>query len=127
MRGNGIQEELALAAADAAQQVPGVAFLRPGLADLLRASAGSRAGRLRTRSITATARAGHGSRPPGVHVSPTAGPARWHIDIQLVARTAYRSVEVTRAVREAVEAVATGVLPEPDHPVRITVTVTGIV
>ncbi|MFE4062171.1 hypothetical protein ACFXP3_38820, partial [Streptomyces sp. NPDC059096] len=34
-----IQEELALVAAEATRRVPGVAFLRPGFVELLRASA----------------------------------------------------------------------------------------
>ncbi|MEU3186220.1 Asp23/Gls24 family envelope stress response protein [Streptomyces sp. NPDC006923] len=117
-----IQDELARVAADAARLTPGVAFLRPGLVDLLRASAASRTGRPRTWP------AGRAGRTPGVHVRQTAGPA-WHIDVQLVARAAYRTVDVTRAIREAVEAATAGVLSGSDHQARttVTVTVTGII
>ncbi|MFE4062277.1 hypothetical protein ACFXP3_39360 [Streptomyces sp. NPDC059096] len=55
------------------------------------------------------------------------GAAGWHLDLQLVARTGHRTVDVTRAVRAAVCAAAVEVLPEPGRPVRVTVTVVGIV
>ncbi|MFE3826191.1 Asp23/Gls24 family envelope stress response protein [Streptomyces sp. NPDC059092] len=115
-----IQEELALVAAGVARRVPGVAFLRPGFVDLLRASAASRAGRP----------AREGPKSTGVRVRREGegdGAAGWHLDLQLVARTGHRAVDVTRAVRAAVCASAAEVLPDPGHPVRVTVTVVGIV
>ncbi|RDG38364.1 Asp23/Gls24 family envelope stress response protein [Streptomyces corynorhini] len=114
-----IQDELSLATADAARRTAGVAFLRPGIVDRLRASAASRAGR----PGTGTA-AGHA----GVRVRALdGGPDAWHIDIQLVARTSHRTLDVTRAVRAAVAAAAGDVLSEPGDRVRVTVTVVGIV
>ncbi|MFF5566934.1 Asp23/Gls24 family envelope stress response protein [Streptomyces sp. NPDC012623] len=114
-----IRDELALATADAARRTPGVAFLRPGIVDRLRASAASRAGR---------PGAGEGAGGPGVRVRALdGGPAAWHIDIQLVARASHRSLDVTRAVRAAAGAAAEEVLSGPGDRVRISVTVVGIV
>ncbi|MFI6697390.1 Asp23/Gls24 family envelope stress response protein [Streptomyces sp. NPDC050509] len=114
-----IQEELALVAADVARRVPGVAFLRPGFVELLRASAASRAGRPVTRPAPNST---------GVRVRQEGeGAEGWHLDLQLVARTGHRTVDVTRAVRAAVCAAASEVLPDPGRPVRVTVTVVGIV
>ncbi|AXG82060.1 Asp23/Gls24 family envelope stress response protein [Streptomyces paludis] len=118
-----IQDELSLAAADAARGVPGVAFLRPGIVDRLRASAASRAGRAGAGTDGAT-----GGGTAGVRVRPPAGgEGVWQIDIQLVTRAAHRTLDVTRAVRETAGAAAGAVLPGPGDRVRITVTVTGIV
>ncbi|MEW1718081.1 Asp23/Gls24 family envelope stress response protein [Streptomyces sp. NPDC093109] len=116
-----IQDELSLAAADAARRVPGVAFLRPGIVDRLRASAASRAGRAGTGAGTDGGTAGVRVRPPA------GGRGVWHIDIQLVTRATHRTLDVTRAVRETAGAAAEAVLSEPGDRVRITVTVTGIV
>ncbi|WP_329060532.1 Asp23/Gls24 family envelope stress response protein [Streptomyces sp. NBC_01429] len=114
-----IQDELALATADAARRIAGVAFLRPGIVDRLRASAASRAGR---------PGGGTAAGNSGVRVRPLdGGPEVWHIDIQLVARASHRALDVTRAVRAAAGAAAEDVLSEPGDRVRITVTVVGIV
>ncbi|MEV7091047.1 Asp23/Gls24 family envelope stress response protein [Streptomyces sp. NPDC093085] len=119
--GEKIPAELARVAADAVRTVPGVAFLRPGFAELLRASAASRAGRLIARTAP---------KATGVRVRPVpagAGGAGFHLDLQLVARTGHRTADVTRAVRAAVRTAATEVLGEPGERVTVTVTVVGIV
>ncbi|WP_405677336.1 Asp23/Gls24 family envelope stress response protein [Streptomyces sp. NBC_01511] len=107
------KDRLALAAVDAVERVPGVAFLRPGLADLVRASYASR-----------------DRRKSGVRVRPGGDAASWHIEVQFVARRTYRTLDVTRAVRDAVLGV-TADLGEAGDTGRIraavTVTVTGLV
>lgn len=104
-----MKDRLARAAGDAVEQVPGVAFLRPGLADLVRASYASR-----------------DRRKSGVRVRPGEGPDAWRIEVQFVARRTHRTLDVTRAVREAVLGIA-----EAGDSGRITlsvsVTVTGLV
>ena len=111
-----MRDRLSRAATEAARNVPGVAFLRPGLADLLRASAASRAGRDARPS----------GRTSGVRVSALPEPSRWHIDIRFVARTSHRTLDVARAVRAAVARAVSAVPGARDSPVEITVTVTGV-
>ncbi|MFD6328135.1 Asp23/Gls24 family envelope stress response protein [Streptomyces niveus] len=101
------KDVLARAAADAVERVPGVAFLRPGLADLVRASYASR-----------------DRRKSGIRVRPGAVPGSWRIEVQFVARRTHRTLDVTRAVREAVLGVAEA---GESGPVTVTVTVTGLV
>ncbi|MGW0565083.1 Asp23/Gls24 family envelope stress response protein [Streptomyces sp. NPDC003016] len=104
------------AAAEAALAVPGVAFLRPGIADVLRGATGQRPG-------------GSG----GVRARAAEGSGGWRIDVQLAVLRGHRAVDVTRAVRAAVEAAAAetaaGAAAAGGRPVRaaVTVTVTGIV
>jgi uncharacterized alkaline shock family protein YloU len=100
---------MAGAAAEAARCVPGVAFLRPGVADLLRT-------RIADRTPPRTPPTAN--RAPGVRVSRDEGDG-WHLDIRLVLQRGHRALDVTRAVRAAVLAA----LPEePWASVRITVT-----
>ncbi|ATY99699.1 Asp23/Gls24 family envelope stress response protein [Streptomyces cavourensis] len=105
---------LAEAAAEAAEGVPGVAFLRPGVVDLLRTRV-ARAPRLAT---------GPGPRTQGVRVSRDGTTGTWHIDIRLVLHRGHRALDVTRAVHTATLAATRA---EPSVPVRVTVTVTGVV
>ncbi|NEB56225.1 Asp23/Gls24 family envelope stress response protein [Streptomyces griseus] len=106
------RDRVAGVAAEAAQGVPGVAFLRPGVADLLRNRITERTPR--RASLTA-------NRTPGVRVGRDEGDG-WHIDIRLVLRRGHRALDVTRAVRAAVVAVL------PEEPVAsLRITVTGIV
>ncbi|WP_108987728.1 hypothetical protein [Streptomyces coelicoflavus] len=91
--------------------VPGVAFLRPGLADLFRSSA-------RTAS-----RAAAGDTPAGVRVSRASEAGPWEVDVQIVVHRGHRAVAVARAVRDAVTAALSGAAPGA----QVTVTVTNAV
>ncbi|MFD8062375.1 Asp23/Gls24 family envelope stress response protein [Streptomyces cyaneofuscatus] len=105
-----VRDRLAEAAARAAQDVPGVAFLRPGVVDLLRTRVADRAPRLA---------AGPGARAQGVRVSRDDATGAWHIDIRLVLHRGHRALDVTRAVQTATLA---AVRDEPSVSVRVTVT-----
>lgn len=97
--------------AKAVLAVPGVAFLRPGLADLLRTPAAARLSR-------------GPAAPPGLRVTRRA--EEWSVEIKLVLRRGHRALDVTRAVRAAAESALrdrTG----RSTPVQVTVTVTGLV
>ncbi|PWI17822.1 hypothetical protein DI272_29425 [Streptomyces sp. Act143] len=95
------------------ENVPGVAFLKPGLAARLR-SALSRPHPDAGRAPTA-----------GVRLTPepdaTIG---WHVDVQVVTVRRARAVDVARAVRSAVEEHLAARCPGRPGP-RVTVTVTG--
>ncbi|WP_239074867.1 Asp23/Gls24 family envelope stress response protein [Streptomyces sp. SID10853] len=103
--------QLSATVAEAALGVPGVAFLRPGLAGLLRT-----AGR---------------SGPAGVRIGRAGGADShdsWTAEVFVVLRRGHRAVDVTRAVRAAVlravtdpAAVTVGVVAA----VTVGVTVTG--
>ncbi|MFJ9728712.1 Asp23/Gls24 family envelope stress response protein [Streptomyces sp. NPDC101209] len=99
-------------AAVAAESVPGVAFLKPGLAERLR-SALSRpappAGRARTAGVRMTADGDGGS---------------WHVEIQVVVDRQARAVDVARAVRDRVRDRLAALTPARPAP-TVTVTVTG--
>ncbi|RLL67741.1 hypothetical protein [Streptomyces sp. Z26] len=83
------QSRVVEAAAKAAASTPGVAFLRPGLADLLRGS-------------TYGARGG-GPRTPGVRARHTDVPEGWHLQLHLAVLRGHQAAGVTRAVRTSVE------------------------
>ncbi|WP_075731216.1 hypothetical protein [Streptomyces acidiscabies] len=93
-------EELATAVTG----VPGVAFLRPGLA-----------GRLRTAL----------PRPAGVRMTRPDGEGPWHVEIHVVALRQVRTVDVARGVRDEVGR-RLDVLAPAESPPRVTVTVTGL-
>ncbi|GGS16783.1 hypothetical protein GCM10010252_65190 [Streptomyces aureoverticillatus] len=98
----------------------GVAFLRPGLAELLRSSVGLGAGR-------GTAGA---AGPSGVRVQRRKGSPEVDIEVYVVLHRGHRALDVTRAVRSAVvEALAAGTAGEPGEaiPAQVRVTVTGVV
>ncbi|MFD4634124.1 Asp23/Gls24 family envelope stress response protein [Streptomyces sp. NPDC058284] len=98
--------DLTEAVREAVLATPGVAFLRPGLADLLRSA-------LRTPS-----------RSSGVRLTRTGDAHVRHADIHVVLHRGHRAVDVTREVRAAV----TEVLRRRDgrsRPPRVSVTVTG--
>ncbi|WP_369205483.1 Asp23/Gls24 family envelope stress response protein [Streptomyces sp. PU-14G] len=106
------REQRVAAVAAAALQVPGVAFLKPGLAGRLRASA------------SALARAGRGS--DRRQTEPTAGVrvrpgSPWTAEVYIVLQRGHRALDVTRGVRSAV------VDSFGETPVRVTVTVSGMV
>lgn len=108
-----LRDRMAGAAAEAARGVPGVAFLRPGVVDLLRTRIAERAPR-RTRT--------NGAGAPGVRVGRDEITGGWHVDVRLVLHRGHRVLDVTRAVRAAVLAAV------PDGArVSVRVTVTGVV
>ncbi|MGV9884130.1 hypothetical protein [Streptomyces sp. NPDC003006] len=114
--------DLTDAVARAVLGTAGVAFLRPGLAQLLRASGPLTRLRL---GGDGSARSVHAS---GVRLTRGGGAERWHVEVYVVLHRGHRAVDVTREVRAAVtetlhrEAGA----PEPLR-VSVTVTVTGLV
>ncbi|MEV1048197.1 Asp23/Gls24 family envelope stress response protein [Streptomyces sp. NPDC049916] len=111
MTTNTLQERIAAVAAEAARGAPGVAFLRPGVADLLRT-------RIADRAPLRGPVSGAGPGTPGVRVSRDEATGRWHIDIRLVLRRGHRALDVTRAVRSTVLA---GIPGDLEASVRVTV------
>lgn len=106
------RDALAGTVARAAADVPGVAFLRPGLVDLFRSSV-----------RTAPQEASPGRTPAGVRVSRASGSGPWEVDVQIVVRRDHHALTVARAVRDAVSAALTGTAPGA----QVTVTVTNAV
>ncbi|MEU6458160.1 Asp23/Gls24 family envelope stress response protein [Streptomyces sp. NPDC047065] len=103
------RDALAGTVARVTADVPGVAFLRPGLADLVR-------GPTRTGAPRAAGRA-----PAGVRVTRASGAGPWEVDVQIVVRRDHRALTVARAVRDAVTAALAGTAPGA----QVTVTVTN--
>ncbi|MFM9609270.1 hypothetical protein DF268_00615 [Streptomyces sp. V2] len=97
-------EELATAVTG----VPGVAFLRPGLAHRLR-----------------TALPRPAQHPAGVRMTRPDGEGPWHVEIHVVALRQVRTADVARGVRDEVGR-RLDVLAPAESPPRITVTVTGL-
>ncbi|MFG6300889.1 Asp23/Gls24 family envelope stress response protein [Streptomyces rochei] len=89
--------------------VPGVAFLRPGVVDLLRGSTRS------TLPRGTTARA-------GVRLNRPDPATPWHVDVQVVIQRGHRALDVARAVHDA----ALHAMSEAG-PARVTVTVASAV
>ncbi|MET8485519.1 Asp23/Gls24 family envelope stress response protein [Streptomyces tendae] len=105
------RDALAGTVARVAADVPGVAFLRPGLVDLFRPA-------VRTGPPRDAGRA-----PAGVRVSRASGAGPWEVDVQIVVRRDHRALAVARAVRDAVTAALSGAAPDA----QVTVTVTNAV
>ncbi|MFG2547574.1 Asp23/Gls24 family envelope stress response protein [Streptomyces sp. NPDC048232] len=103
------RDALAGTVARVTADVPGVAFLRPGLADLVRGPA-------RTGAPRAAGRA-----PAGVRVTRASGAGPWEVDVQIVVHRDHRALTVARAVRDAVTAALAGTAPGA----QVTVTVTN--
>ncbi|MFJ3639618.1 hypothetical protein ACIPRD_07690 [Streptomyces sp. NPDC090108] len=99
------------ALAQAVREVPGVAFLAPGLTHRLRAALDSTGG---DRASCA-----------GVRMTRSARTEPWKIDVRIVIRAQARALDVTRATRTAVTACLAGA--RPAEPAHVTVTVTGVV
>ncbi|MFH8983951.1 hypothetical protein [Streptomyces varsoviensis] len=115
------------AAADAARATPGVAFLRPGLADVVRGAAARRLPAGAGSAVTAWGAAR--TRVAGVRAERTPGTGGWQLRVHLAVRRGHQALAVTRAVRAAVtSAVAAAVTEagEPEPPIAVTVTVTDI-
>jgi hypothetical protein len=92
-------------AAETARRTPGVAFLRPGFAELVHRS---------------------GARSGGVRVRWRSDPARWEVELHFAVAAGHRALDVTHAVRTAVTAAATATLPGPVPAVSVTTTVTEL-
>ncbi|MFB6788750.1 Asp23/Gls24 family envelope stress response protein [Streptomyces olivaceus] len=106
------RDALAGTVARVAADVPGVAFLRPGLADLFRSSV-----------RTGPPAAGGRRQAAGVRVSRASGSGPWEVDVQIVVRRDHRALTVARGVRDAV----TGALAGKAPGVQVTVTVANAV
>jgi uncharacterized alkaline shock family protein YloU len=92
-------------AAEAAEAVPGVAYLSPNLAGRLRGAAAGR----------------------GVHaVEPGPGAAHWRVEVALAVRAGHRASDVAREVRAAVGAAVGAGTGTDARAVRVQVTVTAI-
>ncbi|MET8687298.1 Asp23/Gls24 family envelope stress response protein [Streptomyces sp. NPDC004732] len=101
---------LAEAVQEAVLGTPGVAFLRPGLADLLRAA------NLLTKGAAPSPRSS------AVRITRGKGAAGWHTEVYVVLSRGHRAVDVTREVRAAVTETLERLTGEPS---RVSVTVTG--
>ncbi|MEU7201395.1 Asp23/Gls24 family envelope stress response protein [Streptomyces sp. NPDC045470] len=121
------------AAAGAAKDTPGVAFLRPGLGELLRGAVA------RTPGFGPASRAASGpgspspsgltGRVPGVRADHGPGPGPWRVRVHLAVRRGHRALDVVRAVRPRVTAAVQEALRtagEAAPEVAVTVTVTDI-
>ncbi|MFF4704057.1 hypothetical protein ACWC4D_16195 [Streptomyces sp. NPDC001288] len=96
------------------ENVPGVAFLRPGLAD-----------RLRSALSAPGPGAGRTAPASGVRMAPGPdGTGAWHVDVQVVTVRRARALDVARAVRAAVQEHLAPPLTGGPVP-TVTVTVTG--
>ncbi|MFI2236332.1 Asp23/Gls24 family envelope stress response protein [Streptomyces chrestomyceticus] len=127
------------AAAGAAKDTPGVAFLRPGLGELLRGTVARTTGTgsgaaSRPRSASRSgagspAPAVRGGRVPGVRADRGPGSGAWRIRVHLAVRRGHRALDVVRAVRPRVTAAvqeAARTAGEAAPEVAVTVTVTDI-
>ncbi|MFD7663975.1 hypothetical protein [Streptomyces sp. NPDC059788] len=138
------------AAAEAARATPGVAFLRPGLGELLRGTvawrplrtggAGESPGAAEAADETVRpeqGRPGPRGAEPGGRQGRVAGvraergpePGAWCIRVHLAVRRGHRALDVARAVRPRVAAAvqeALGAAGEAAPAVAVTVTVTDI-
>ncbi|WP_030677266.1 hypothetical protein [Streptomyces sp. NRRL B-1347] len=105
------------AVAEAVGEVPGVAFLRPGLAERLRAAATA------TRRVNSAPTAS----TSGIRIPPgSRDGGRLSVEVFVVVHRGHRAVDVTRAVREAATRAARTTLPAKVL-VHVSVTVSGIV
>lgn len=104
--------------AKAVEGVAGVAFLKPGVAQLLRSTLAS---------SPSSAPPASGARQTGVRMSRGSDTAPQQLDIQIVARRNARAVDVARATREAAESCLATLLPGEKDAVRVVVTITGLV
>ncbi|MEU5954740.1 Asp23/Gls24 family envelope stress response protein [Streptomyces sp. NPDC047525] len=108
-----VSRALADAVIEAVIGTPGVAFLRPGLVDLLRSSAVLRRGLPSTPAGSA-----------GVQVRRQKDTQDWSVEVYVVLHRGRRALDVTREVRSAAAQAVQRVTGEPAAP-GIAVTVTG--
>ncbi|MEU1298784.1 MULTISPECIES: Asp23/Gls24 family envelope stress response protein [Streptomyces] len=119
MTADGEPVELTERIAQAVAGVPGVAFLRPGLAGLLRSSVAARATGRRVNPEESRAKS-------AVRVGQGSAPGTVAIEVSVVLRRGHRAVDVTREIRAAVRRTVPAEA-ENRPPARVTVTVTGLV
>ncbi|MEU7576365.1 hypothetical protein AB0B50_01995 [Streptomyces sp. NPDC041068] len=110
--------DLVDALGEAVLSTPGVALLRPGIAELLRAA------NPLTKALGRPADTGGPSRSSGVRVTRGKGAQGWQVDVHVVLHRDCQAVAVTREVRAAVTATLRSLTGEPVTP-RVSVTVTG--
>ncbi|MFG2648095.1 Asp23/Gls24 family envelope stress response protein [Streptomyces sp. NPDC048436] len=120
MRDQDASRVLADAVAEAVLGTPGVAFLRPGLVELLRSSALSKWGR------GASGAPSTPSNSAGVRVTRRDGAQDWSVEVYVVLHRGRRALDVTREVRSAATEAVRREAGGPAEP-GITVTVTGLV
>ncbi|MFH8486991.1 Asp23/Gls24 family envelope stress response protein [Streptomyces longisporoflavus] len=108
-----VSRVLADAVTEAVLATPGVAFLRPGLADLLRSS-----------TLLGRGLPGVPAGSAGVQVQRRKGAAALSVRVYVVLRRERRALDVTREVRSAA---AEAVERAAGEPAEVTVTVTGLV
>ncbi|MEV0603311.1 hypothetical protein AB0I82_29015 [Streptomyces sp. NPDC050315] len=107
-------------AAEAARATSGVAYLRPGLGDLVRGA------------VPLLGPADGQPRVTGVRAEPGEAPGLWRLRIHLAVRRGHRALDVVRAVRTEVTAAVQQALgpEEPDRhgvaTLTVTVTVTDL-
>lgn len=95
--------------ADAVRPLPGVAYLRPALTDLLRGAA--------VRPVGSA----------GVRAAPAPDGRGWRIEVKLTTLRGHRALDVSRAVRDVARGAALALLDPEDAPgIGVTVTVTGV-
>ncbi|MER7956957.1 hypothetical protein [Streptomyces sp. NPDC096030] len=94
--------------------VPGVAFLRPRLTGLRRA----------TQSVPPPGGSGSGT-AAGVRVREGADGTSWHVEVRLVALHGDRTLDVARAVRKVVEGRCDALLSGDADRTHVSVVVTG--
>ncbi|MFD0304948.1 hypothetical protein [Streptomyces sp. NPDC127119] len=124
--------------ARAVESVPGVAFLRPGLAGRLRSTrvrpqrgkdeapaAGAPTAGVLTAGVLTPGVPMTGGSAAGVRLGRPDGTGRRHVEIHLVALRQARALDVARAARRRVEAHLVERFPAEPAPARVTVTVTG--
>ncbi|MFE7975686.1 Asp23/Gls24 family envelope stress response protein [Streptomyces shenzhenensis] len=111
--------ELTERIAQAVAGVPGVAFLRPGLAGLLRSSVAARVTGHRVNPEESRAKS-------AVRVGQGSAPGTLAIEVSVVLRRGHRAVDVTREIRAAVRRTVPAEA-ENRPPARVTITITGLV
>ncbi|WP_328491857.1 hypothetical protein OHS59_03280 [Streptomyces sp. NBC_00414] len=109
------QPSLAEEIARVVESVPGVAFLRPGVAGRLRSTL-ARPSRQQGKS---------GPSAAGVRLTGPDGTGRRNVEIHLVVLRQARALDVARAARRGVELHLVEKFPAEAAPARVTVTVTG--
>lgn len=117
-----VQARVVQAAAEAAAGTAGVAFLRPGFADLVRGTATGTGTGTGAGAGTATGTR-TGARAPGVRARYVHSPEGWHLQLHLAVLRGHQAVGVTRAVRTAVEAAVRHAAPGPGRDTALSVTV----
>ncbi|THA25379.1 Asp23/Gls24 family envelope stress response protein [Streptomyces sp. RKND-216] len=115
-----VTDRVTRAAARAAEEAPGVAFLRPGLAELVHGTALPRLKRTTTPAADAPRTGGVRARRQGTQKS------GWRLELHLAVLDGHRALDVTRAVRTAVTDAVRGELAAADADVTVAVTVTDI-